>query len=678
MGGWEEEAWYARLEEARGLKRLGDDGGFLRQAVAAFNQRPHRAESLYELARFYRERGLNDASLLFSEPGVAMPRPEGDILFLEDFVYKTGLQEEYSISANYARDPVRRDRGHAACNWLALNREIPIASRDLAWSNLFFYAEPARAMLPSFSSQPVGFTVPEGYHPSNPSVVRRGDEILLLQRAVNYTMREDDLTYQTRDGAPIRTRNFLLRLSPALAVESAVEILPPADMPPPAYEEVQGFEDIRPFLWRGALWGSACIRELTPEGWCEQVLARIDDSKADQCRLVDWRVLRPEGERLHEKNWMPQVAGDRLRFLSLCDPTRFVDEQARTVSSHLPAVHAKDFRGGSQLIAFDGGWLALIHEVHWRGSTDRRFYQHRFIWLDDAGVLRGVSRQFVLHAKGVEFAAGLAWHPDGRRLLISFGIADRESWIATVEADEVRRVLEDVTRLRSAKLGEDAGPPPDMRITMAMILHSEPSRGGADGAGGARPCGDGEGEEMLQPSGAAENPVRAMSPVALFPSLAPFLAVADSAVERRMQSRGFDARMANYLDTDGAAALPQIHCFYAVLNDKAGHHDLIAAMASMRAAGHPVRVWSYTPEKLIFLIPHGVELRQAQDVLSRGLFERIVSGSEVRYFSDIFRYAVLYEHDDPAAEHRQSRRPRRLALEELPPSLGLSLPAPRA
>src|SRR5262249_51422771 len=36
--------------------------------------------------------------------------------------------------------------------------------------------------------------------------------------------------------------------------------------------------------------------------------------------------------------------------------------------------------------------------------------------------------------------------------------------------------------------------------------------------------------------------------------------------------------------------------------------------------------------------------RSADDVLSRRLFDRIVSGSEIRYFSDIFRYAVLYEH----------------------------------
>ena len=34
----------------------------------------------------------------------------------------------------------------------------------------------------------------------------------------------------------------------------------------------------------------------------------------------------------------------------------------------------------------------------------------------------------------------------------------------------------------------------------------------------------------------------------------------------------------------------------------------------------------------------------AEDVLSRSLFNRIVAGSEIRYFSDIFRYAALYEH----------------------------------
>jgi hypothetical protein len=139
-------------------------------------------------------------------------------------------------------------------------------------------------------------------------------------------------------------------------------------------------------------------------------------------------------------------------------------------------------------------------------------------------------------------------------------------------------------------------------------------------------------------------PKAARSTQEQFLELAPFLAAADSPAERRRASRDFDARIAPLLNGGEAAALPQIHCFYEVLSDTAQHRSLAAATASMRAAGHPVQVWSYSPEKLAFLRPYGVELRPADDVVPKGLFQRIVAGAEIRYFSDVFRYAVLYEH----------------------------------
>jgi hypothetical protein len=158
-----------------------------------------------------------------------------------------------------------------------------------------------------------------------------------------------------------------------------------------------------------------------------------------------------------------------------------------------------------------------------------------------------------------------------------------------------------------------------------------PAKSG-DGAGATTPASDQNRQAPPSIAGAEQK----------FHDLAPFLREVDSPEHRRAAARRLDARIAPFLH--GAAALPQINCFYEVLSDAAPLHGLLAATTSMRAAGHPVRVWSYTPEKLAFLRPHGVELCQASDVVPRGLFNRVVAGSAIRYFSDLFRYALLYEH----------------------------------
>ncbi|MBN4678582.1 hypothetical protein HUS71_24525, partial [Pandoraea nosoerga] len=144
-----------------------------------------------------------------------------------------------------------------------------------------------------------------------------------------------------------------------LEVETAAELLLPADFPKTQFEEVQGLEDIRLFSWNGSLWGSSCVRELNAEGWCEQLIARIEQRSNSETRLAEWLVLRPEGPRLHEKNWMPQAKGASLHFIYSCDPTRIVNDRGETVSESDAGFAVEQFRGGTQLIEFDEGWLAL-------------------------------------------------------------------------------------------------------------------------------------------------------------------------------------------------------------------------------------------------------------------------------------------------------------------------------
>ena len=348
--------------------QLGDEGGFLREAVAAYNQRPERAEPLYDLARYYRDRGMNAACVLFCEPGLSLPRPDHDVLFLEEFVYTTGLREEFSIAANYAADPERKDRGFAACNWLALSREVPSPQREIAWSNLFFYYGAATAMMPSFTARPVRVHGPEriptvepvggaagrprSWWSTDPSTSRwpRTTVSSIRLRTDRRSMRGISCcSWRTTWRSDRRSRSAAGR--------------PAGTGRPDGYSGsrtcgcspgVANCGAAPPFAQRRRRLGAS-------RGLHVSIAAR-----RARTGFTDWRVLDPDGPRVHEKNWMPRVAGDTLQFICLCDPTRVVDEHGNTVAETVPAIAATHFRGGSQAIAFDGGWLALVHEVQER------------------------------------------------------------------------------------------------------------------------------------------------------------------------------------------------------------------------------------------------------------------------------------------------------------------------
>jgi glycosyltransferase involved in cell wall biosynthesis len=437
VNGWKEETWHARLKQARCFLKLGNEAGFVQSALTAFNQRPWRAEPLYDLAKHYRLKEQYEISAVFAEAGLSVNGPGDDVLFIEDNVYQYALLEEYSIAANYSFDTNRKARGFYACDSLALSRNVSQNTRSLARRNLYFYLSPAIKLMPSFETKQVDFNPPANYRACNPSIMRQGARLLMAQRSVNFLLENGQ--YSTHENAPVHTRNFLLELSPDLSIQQSREILEPFDLPT-EFGAVLGFEDLRIFIWEKQLWAIACVRQLNREGWCEQVLARIEDADG-ALRLTDWRQLIPSGPKQHEKNWIPAVVGEALYFIYSNDPTRILDKDACDVYRSIPEEAAERFSGSSQAINFDGGWLAVLHERDKSPHSKGRFYQHRFAWYSANFELQKISHPFYFHKKGIEFNTGLAWHLDGTRLLLSYGVDDRESWIATVSAEDVRAQL---------------------------------------------------------------------------------------------------------------------------------------------------------------------------------------------------------------------------------------------
>lgn len=440
MGGWDEQVWSAQYNYAHALNNMGDEGGFLREMMKAYQLRPSRAETIYDLAKHFRDKNMQAAGLLFAEHGLTIP-PSKDHLFVAQHVWDHGMKEEYAICGFY--DERRRPTAFRLNNELALSNTAPWHTREQARNNMFWYVEPlAKHIFTSHHRIP--FEAPDGYVPMNPSIItRKNGQITVLVRTVNYTITESG-HYAIRGGDgsintenPIHTRNFYMRLKPSFerwGDEAACEILEPENHPAPQYDLVRGFEDMRLFEHQERLWVSACVREMNAEGWCEQMTARIQPTG----RLTALRRMIPDGNRVHEKNWMPLSDHRWVYRLG-----KLVDWDGATLADHPTGLDTGAISGGAitKEPIFYGRFLAIVHEARIRPDNGQRYYQHRFARVRVDGSLESLSLPFVFQDRQIEFAAGIALHPDGRRIMISYGLRDKEAWIATVTMDEIHKVF---------------------------------------------------------------------------------------------------------------------------------------------------------------------------------------------------------------------------------------------
>jgi tetratricopeptide (TPR) repeat protein len=450
FGGWIEEQWSAQVNLAHCLKAKGDEAGFVMEMLKAYAMRPSRAESLYDLAQHFRHQdGKQNVASLFAEVGLDIPR-SNDALFVNDYAYDTGLKEEFAITGFYNEG--KRKKAAKVCDWLSLNTGPYPQGRATGRQNLYWYIKPLKEHAPSFQTKRIDFTPPEHWTAMNPSVTLYRDQLYAVVRTVNYRINEHgQYLIRANDGTanntnPIETRNWLLHIGLDLnSKPDAEEILPPS--PPMACEfpPVIGFEDMRIFEWKEQLHFSSCVRQVHWDGNCEQVRGRIWRRVSDFApEVTDWRRMLKE-PRETEKNWAPIVDGPDLKFM--WRPGTVVDNEGKVIFHSPPPITTDIVSGGSQLVKFDTGWVALVHTAHQLPNSPCRYYYHRWAYYDRDFRLLKLSAPFVFEDRVIEFAAGLCWHPapsavaHGRKLVISYGFKDEEAKIATIDEADVARML---------------------------------------------------------------------------------------------------------------------------------------------------------------------------------------------------------------------------------------------
>lgn len=442
-GGWAEEQWYARYQAAGCLFALGRDEEAVSAALAAWNERPGRLEPLALLAGHFRERAQYNLCCEFAVLGRGRSFPEQDRLFIEPEVYAWRFDQELSIAGFYATDPGHRDLGAHCCHGLAQSRDAPPGVRHQARGNLKFYAHKADAWLGLEILAAYTAPGPQSHSSFNPSISVAGGRCAMVLRRANYRLEGRRYVIDDPEGN-ITTQNFLLRLGDGYEPDSIRPIEPATGPDAPRLASrhpfpVQGYEDLRLVRWRDRWWASATVRDTTPDGVCEMALLQLDE----EGRILRETLLRGDWSGRHQKNWMPFVHRDELHFVYGLDPVTVLRYDARRdavvlASESLPPLALEHLRGGSQLVAVDGGWLGVCHEAT-PGPDAPGAYLHRFFLLDETFRLAALSDAFTFAGSEVEFCAGLAFEPATERLLLSFGVNDEQAMLGAMPLELVRR-----------------------------------------------------------------------------------------------------------------------------------------------------------------------------------------------------------------------------------------------
>jgi hypothetical protein len=215
-------------------------------------------------------------------------------------------------------------------------------------------------------------------------------------------------------------------------------------------------EDLRVFSWRNKLWAIGCTHNggLAPS-WMRQALLELS---SDGSEIVQVHIFQSDR---NEKNWMPCVDGENLSLVYSTDPLISLHVEAPNkipTAQGIPQTLGY-VRGGTQLVPFEGGWLALVHQVYkpprvapgynpllggWAPPARDAIagdapvvYLHQFAYFDKDLTSVELGEPFYFVRPGVEFCAGLV-RLASQGFVASFGVADKEAWLALFNEKTVK------------------------------------------------------------------------------------------------------------------------------------------------------------------------------------------------------------------------------------------------
>jgi tetratricopeptide (TPR) repeat protein len=379
-GGWHEELWYSHYMIAKSYCSLNKPFQFEEWVEKAYDFYPKRAEALYVLTRYFREKGQPYKAYHYLQLGKAIPMPN-DTLFIETDIYNGLFDYEQTILDFYVKSDVKE--GLHSCVRYMLKMAY-FHSNVVA--NLKFYVKPPKSVRTRLQlPNPFG----DDFKPSAVSLVSYP---LANVRYVNYTV---------KDGAFLVPSNLSLceNASVNLVTGQLISKMDESTVGlPTTHHTVRGLEDIRVYSSKtGQLEFTATVHNYEKD-----VIRILHGNYSLQGSYTDCAVLPSPKNRMCEKNWLP-ISGTNT-FIYEWHPFTLLNSKGDVISTTPTPPMFSLLRGSAPPIRMGAKWWALVHLVEY--DTIRKYY-HCLVELSAEMKPVQITLPFVFVAPGIEYCLSM-------------------------------------------------------------------------------------------------------------------------------------------------------------------------------------------------------------------------------------------------------------------------------
>ena len=427
-GGWDEEIWYSHYMIGKSWLALKNIPKFEQWMLKAHALRPHRAEAVYNLAKYFRENSEHYKAYHYTQIGLHIP-PTQDALFVETSIYNGLFEYEATILLFYIGK--QREGLDTSVRYLLKNHD----HQGSVYNNMPFYIEPLA--FPS-KSHPVDRGVfGEDFHPTSVSMFVQNGVVKHNVRFVNYSINPQTGSYLMKENGVIGD-NLKVRTENAVYTPSTGEVVKMRDSSvtltrrPDAH--IVGLEDVRVYT------NSAGVLCCTSTSWEYTSKIRIFQSEYDPVRGLysNCCILNSPNNQECEKNWLAIDGTDDIIYT--WNPLRVgkldgVDLNIH--AEHTTPWYFQHFRGSAVAFKppqYPGETWALVHTVEY---TQPRKYFHLFVRLDSNYIAKMISRPFVFRGKTIEYCIGCMPDQAFTTLTCIFSTMDDNPRITEIPVDSL-------------------------------------------------------------------------------------------------------------------------------------------------------------------------------------------------------------------------------------------------